>query len=307
LGNKTVASGIILVFLLTSLSLSIFIIQPISAIGVPIQYQTEQSTVGILSPQNKTYINASIPLTFTVDLLVNWIGYSLDGQINITITGNATLPTLPDGWHYLAVYSNDTFGNTYSFPSTRFMVDTIAPTGAIAINGGAASTIDASVMLTLSAQDATSGVAQMRFFDFTWGNWEEYATSKPWAFTVGEGYKTLYVQFRDNAGLVSGPYRATISLGAAAPPSDSTISHGSLAESPTQTPKPTSQPVQKDETEQIPQQESPTETPTTSLSTLTPQPMFDIHFVLTVAGIIIVIAIGGALILMAIKKRPKSH
>ena len=314
---KTLACGIFILLLLTSMFSSIFIIHSVKADTIEnenpknmdqyllsFQYETQLPSNIILSPQNKTYTaNNTIPLTFIIDGSASWIGYSLNGQTNATITDNTTLPTLPDGRHYLVVYTNDTYGNIVSSPTTLFTVDTTAPTGAITINGGATSTIDASVMLALSAQDATSGVAQMRFFDFTWGNWEEYSTSKPWTFTEGNGYKTVYVQFRDNAGLVSTPYRVTISLGTAAPPEDSTISHGTLAETPKETPKETPQTVQKDKAEQLPQQERPEETPTTSSSTLPPKSMANMSFVLAEAGIIIAIVMVGALILMAVKKR----
>ena len=314
---KTLACGIFIILLLTSMFSSTFIINSVKADTMEsensknmdqyllaFQYETQLPSIMILSPQNKTYTaNNTIPLTFAIVGSVSWIGYSLNGQTNASITGNTTLPTLPDGRHNLVVYTNDTYGNIVSSPTTLFAVDTTAPTGAITINGGATSTIDASVILTLSAQDATSGVAQMRFFDFTWGNWEDYSTSKPWTFTEGNGYKTVYVQFRDNAGLVSAPYRVTISLGAAAPPEDSTISHGTLAETPKETPKVTPQPSQKDMTEP-PQQESPKETPTTSPSTLPTKSMDNLYFLLAEAGIITAIAIVGALFLFAVKKRP---
>ena len=267
------------------------------------QFEAQLSSNIILSPQNKTYTaNNTIPLTLIIDRSASWIGYSLNGQTNATITGNTTLPTLPDGRHNLVVYTNDTYGNIVSSPTTLFVVDTTAPTGAITVNGGATSTIDASVILTLSAQDATSGVAQMRFFDFTWGNWEDYSTSKLWTFTEGNGYKTVYVQFRDNAGLISTPYRVTVSLGTAAPPEDSTVSHGTLAETPKETPNVAPQPSKKDNTEP-PQQESPVETPTTSPSTLPTKPVDNFYFLLAEAGIITAIAIVGVLFLFAFKKR----
>jgi parallel beta-helix repeat protein len=92
-----------------------------------IQYETTPPAIAILSPENKTYtVNASIPLTFTVDEFATWMGYSLDGQANVTITGNTTLPTLPDGWHYVTVYANDTFGNM-GFATVYFTVDTTKP------------------------------------------------------------------------------------------------------------------------------------------------------------------------------------
>jgi parallel beta-helix repeat protein len=60
-----------------------------------IPYETTPPAIAILSPENKTYtVNASIPLTFTVDELASWMGYSLNGQPNATITGNTTLPVM---------------------------------------------------------------------------------------------------------------------------------------------------------------------------------------------------------------------
>ena len=67
--------------------------------------------ITILSPQNVTYTTNSIPLTFTVDEAPSWIGYSLDNQANVTVTGNTTLTGLSYGPHRVEVYANDTSGN----------------------------------------------------------------------------------------------------------------------------------------------------------------------------------------------------
>jgi hypothetical protein len=122
---------------------------------------------------------------------------------------------------------------------TDIKLDKTVPTGSITINDGAASTTSTQVKLTLSAEDATSGVAQMRFFDRIYGDWEEYATSKLWTFQTGDAYKTVYVQFRDNAGLVSAPYPATIYFGST-PPSDPP-----LARDPEKPEKPQEKPLEK--------------------------------------------------------------
>ncbi|MDH5770410.1 MAG: hypothetical protein OEZ25_03890, partial [Candidatus Bathyarchaeota archaeon] len=44
--------------------------------------------IEILSPEDKTYAVADVPLTFTVSESTSWMGYSLDGQANATVTGN---------------------------------------------------------------------------------------------------------------------------------------------------------------------------------------------------------------------------
>jgi hypothetical protein len=135
---------------------------------------------------------------------------SRDGQPRITMeNGNNTL----EYWNV------DNAGNQETPKMlTEIKLDKTKPIGTLKINDGAASTISNQVTLTISAEDATSGVAQMRFFEVVYGNWEEYATSKFWVFnTTGEGYKTVYVQVRDKAGLVSAARNATIWLGSNPP------------------------------------------------------------------------------------------
>jgi len=72
---------------------------------------TTSPTISIVSPENKTYTANIVSLIFTVDELTDWMGYSLDGQDNVTVIGNTTLTGLLDGSHYVVVYANDTAGN----------------------------------------------------------------------------------------------------------------------------------------------------------------------------------------------------
>jgi hypothetical protein len=92
------------------------------AFGSPNQIAPPQ--ISLLLPTNLTYNESSIPLVFTLDELVNWAGYSLDGKQNVTITANSTLTNsmltnvtianVTNGLHIITVYANDTFGNTGS-------------------------------------------------------------------------------------------------------------------------------------------------------------------------------------------------
>ncbi|MCJ7469569.1 right-handed parallel beta-helix repeat-containing protein [Candidatus Bathyarchaeota archaeon] len=125
-------------------------------------YETRPPTITILSPENKTYaVNASIPLTFTVDEFATWMGYSLDGQANVTITVNATLPTLLDGWHHVTVYANDTFGNMGS-AAVYFTVDTTKPNITNVVQDPPTSILpDTVVKINATVTDATSGVKQV--------------------------------------------------------------------------------------------------------------------------------------------------
>jgi hypothetical protein len=81
-------------------------------------------------------------------------------------------------------------------------LDKTAPTGAIT---APAISDSLNIILTLTASDATSGVAQMRFSNdaAVYSEWEAYAPQKAWTLTVGDGEKNVFVQYRDNAGLTS--------------------------------------------------------------------------------------------------------
>jgi len=68
--------------------------------------------ITIFSPENKSYATQSISLNFTVSETVSWIGYSLNGQANVTISGNTTLCGLSEGSHRAAVCAKDVVGNT---------------------------------------------------------------------------------------------------------------------------------------------------------------------------------------------------
>jgi N-acetylneuraminic acid mutarotase len=76
--------------------------------------------VYIFSPENNTVNNVS--LTFTVNEPTSWIGYSLNGQANVTIAGNTTLTELSNVSHSLKVYANDTAGNMGSSEAVYFTI-----------------------------------------------------------------------------------------------------------------------------------------------------------------------------------------
>jgi len=85
---------------------------------------TTPPTVSIVSLENKTYFTTDVPLTLTVSEFTSWIGYSLDDQANVTITGNTTLYGLFDGSHSIIVYANDTTGNTGASQIIFFSIST---------------------------------------------------------------------------------------------------------------------------------------------------------------------------------------
>ena len=78
--------------------------------------------ITILSPENRLYQTDSVGLNFTVDEETPWIGYSLDGQANVTIQRNSTLSGLSSTLHNITVYANDSVGNMGSSPTVVFTI-----------------------------------------------------------------------------------------------------------------------------------------------------------------------------------------
>jgi len=88
----------------------------------PIGYGTIHPEVTVITPERKSYTTTSVSLTFTVDKPTSWLGYSLDGQDNVTIIGNATIDGLTNGLHNVKVYAIDTFGNIGTSEAVSFSV-----------------------------------------------------------------------------------------------------------------------------------------------------------------------------------------
>jgi len=59
----------------------------------------------------ETHATSEFPLNFTLNESVWEISYVLDGQENVTVSGNTTLVSLPYGEHNVTVYAADKVGN----------------------------------------------------------------------------------------------------------------------------------------------------------------------------------------------------
>ena len=64
----------------------------------------------------------NVSLIFGVNRSVDWMGYSLDNQANVTIEGNVTLSGLSSGWHNITVFAKDEYGNVGTSETTPFTV-----------------------------------------------------------------------------------------------------------------------------------------------------------------------------------------
>jgi hypothetical protein len=78
--------------------------------------------ITILSPEAKTYNSSVVPMNFTVNKTTSQISYSLDGQQNITTTGNMTLTGLSNGLHNVTVYATDEAGNVGASQTINFTI-----------------------------------------------------------------------------------------------------------------------------------------------------------------------------------------
>ena len=193
---------------------------------------------------------SDFPINLTRDYSVNETFYSINsGPIfNVTANGQPTITTEGSSnqleyWSTWNVYG--TITGTTDLPHvtlTGIKLDKTAPAGTITTNPTTSTTV---ITLTLSATDAISGIAQMRFSNdnATWSNWEPYATSKAWNLLNGNGQKTVTVQYMDNAGLTSLTYSCSVTLQTPQPTLSPTIKPAITdSPSPTPTPLPTATP-----------------------------------------------------------------
>jgi len=112
---------------------------------------------------------------------------------------------------------------------TGIKLDKTTPTGFILINNDDSSTSSISVTLSSGANEATSGIYQVRYSnDGVWDSevWEFPSVSKSWNLTAGYGTKTVYYQIKDNSGLVSSTYSDTIIFGVDVPTGSIVINEG---------------------------------------------------------------------------------
>jgi hypothetical protein len=83
---------------------------------------TSSPAVHVLSLENKTYFSPDLQLNFTINEFVSRVWYVLDGQNNLTVSGNSTLSGLSVGLHNVTVYAWDTAGNVGVSETSTFTV-----------------------------------------------------------------------------------------------------------------------------------------------------------------------------------------
>src|SRR3989339_883130 len=127
-----------------------------------------------------------------------------------------------DGVKTVYVKYKDAIGNWSGNITDTIILDGNAPTGTVSINFGAQYANSSTVTLTLNAVDAGSGMgagAQMQFSNdnSTWSSAENYAATKVWTLTSGNGVNTVYAKFKDVSGYWSNAATDTITLDTTGP------------------------------------------------------------------------------------------
>ena len=118
---------------------------------------TTPPSIFIASPENRTYPENEVPLTFTISESTSWIGYSLNSQMNLTISGNTTLIGLSDKTYTITVYANDTAGNSGHSDTVSFAIDT-APPNIVILSPQNKTYMTSSVSLNFTVDEATSWI-----------------------------------------------------------------------------------------------------------------------------------------------------
>ena len=113
----------------------------------------------------------------------------------------------------------DGLGNVSGSTWDTIHVDSIAPGGTLAIEGGSPAINSVAVALDLAWADGGSGVTEARMSNdgTTWSAWTPVKASLPWTIEPVEGAHTVFAQFRDAAGNVSATSSDSILFDSTAP------------------------------------------------------------------------------------------
>ncbi len=174
--------------------------------------QTTIQLTGTTGDNNYYTSNIQVNLTATDNTALSQTTYNLNNTTNNIYTSPFTITT--EGTTTIQYNSTDTNQNKETPTTTTIKIDKTPPTGTLTINEGAASTNTSTVTLNLNATDTTSGIAQMRLSNdaATWTEWQTYTQTLQWTLTGQNSEKTVYIQYKDNAGQTSPTYSNKITL-----------------------------------------------------------------------------------------------
>jgi parallel beta-helix repeat protein len=87
----------------------------------PLKYPWGAPAVTVFSLENSTH--GGFLLNFSVNKPAVWMGYSLDAEANVTVTGNMTLNGLATGLHNITVYAIDLYGTSGASNTVTFTIE----------------------------------------------------------------------------------------------------------------------------------------------------------------------------------------
>ncbi len=149
---------------------------------------------------NGWFVSSSVSITLSATDATSGVAatyYTIDSGSQQTYTGSAFTVT-GDGTHHITFWSSDVAGNTESVESDTIKIDTVKPTTTDSA-GNSGWYTSSSVSVTLTATDATSGVAAT-YYTVDGGGQQTY-TGSPFIVT-GEGSQHIVFWSVDVAGNV---------------------------------------------------------------------------------------------------------
>lgn len=184
---------------------------------------TDKPAISITVSDDKSGVN---PDAITMKINKSSVNAAYDSAAQSVIY----IPSIPlsEGDNVISLEASDIVGNKTTALVWSFVVDTKGPRGTIIINNEDALTNSVYVNLSISADDATSGVQSTAISNdgvFDTETWEPYRTKKEnWQLPAISGTRKVFVKFKDTAGNESQIFSDTIELVIIAP--DTIITSG---------------------------------------------------------------------------------
>jgi len=199
-------------------------------------------TVTANKPTGSIVINGGAAFTKSTAVTLSLLGISPNGpvtQMQFSKDGVNFFPLEPyattrlatllagDGAKTMSVKFVDATGSVSSIFSAPITLDTVAPSGTITINGGAALSASSLVQLALSATDNNAVASMQLSYDgINYFAAVPYAASATLRLFPGDGERTVSVRFIDAAGNVSAVASDSITVSSVPPTGSIVINAG---------------------------------------------------------------------------------
>src|SRR6185369_9404702 len=172
------------------------------------------------SPAPSTFING-VNVALSASEPGSTIRYTLNGSDPANAANNPLAYTGPIGINATTTvryYATDIAGNAETPKSGIYTITPSSINASVTINGGAPVTNNALVNLAISATGVVLDKMSFSNNGITYTTPENYAVSKSWTLSAGDGVKTVFVRFHNTGNsLTYDPVTAQIVLDTAPP------------------------------------------------------------------------------------------